>query len=424
MCDTMAAVGPATSDGAPLFGKNSDRQFTEAQYLDLRPALRYEAAARVRLTYVEVEQARLTHAVLLSKPHWIWGAEIGTNEHGLTIGNEALHSKVAASLAPGVIGMDYLRLALERAADVDEAIAVITSLLRKHGQSGNCGFEREIAYHNSFILADHRQAKVLETVDREWVEMPIRRYQAISNAMTIAEGFERSSPTLRARAIEAGIYAENEPFSFNAVFEDGGRSMSGRYRQARAMDLLRGRDDKLRPTDIFRVLRDHAEGPLIEQGRPRPRICAHTTETPLGQTTASWVSSLRRGKSVHWVTGTAATCSSLFKPVFMEGGLPEHGTRPGGASDATSLWWRHEQLRRRLQTADEQTNGAYAAERDELEARFVVEIERCPDVDHPEGIAQAKQITEACWRDALAFENRWLDRLIPDTRNAGIVTGR
>ena len=71
-------------------------------------------------------------------------------------------------------------------------------------------------------------------------------------------------------------------------------------------------------------------------------------ENPLGQTTASWVASLAPDKVVHWVTGTAAPCTGLFKPVLMETGLPSHGTQPGGEEDHTSLWWRHEQLRRRL----------------------------------------------------------------------------
>ena len=387
MCDTIAAAAAATSAGATLFGKNSDREYNEAQYLQLLPAARHSPGARVRLTYKEIDQAPRTHAVLLSKPHWIWGAEIGANEHGLVIGNEAVFSKTTqASLAEGIIGMDYLRLALERARSVDEGISVITTLLKQHGQSGNCGFRTALAYHNSFIFADTEGAKVLETSDREWAVQPVTDYYAISNAMTI------------------------EPF--RSTHEDSSKTASGRYRRARAMELLAKRNGRLQIRDFFTVLRDHKEGTPLP-GRPSgPRICAHTRENPLGQTTASWVVSLVPGKIVHWVTGTAAPCTGLFKPVLLAAGLPAHGPHPGAAeNDNQSLWWRHEQLRRGLDANDEATREAFTAERDRLEARFLEEMESCSAPAEPECREQACRIVEICWRDALEFENRWIERL-------------
>jgi secernin len=410
MCDTIAAVASATATGTVIFGKNSDREYNEAQHLQLIPAARHAPGARVRLTYKEIDQAPKTHAVLLSKPHWIWGAEIGANEHGLVIGNEAIFSKIRESLEPGIIGMDYLRLALERATSADEAIHVITTLLRAHGQSGRCGFKREISYHNSYILADPNGARVLETVDREWVVKTVEDYYSISNAMTIGAEFDSSSPTLQSRAQEAGIHANGAPFSFKAVYEDAARVASGCHRHARATQLLAMRSGRLNIPDFFGVLRDHKEGEA-PPGRPSgPRICAHTRENPLGQTTAAWVVSLAPGKIVHWVTATSAPCTSLFKPVLMETGVPEHGSRPGAEEDATSLWWRHETLRRQLDESDAATRAAFHAGRDELEARFLKEMEAAPKVDHPQGLHETRRIVAACWRDALEFENSWLAR--------------
>lgn len=408
MCDTVAAVPGATFKDALLFGKNSDREYTEAQHLQLLAATEHPRGEKVRLTYETIDQVEHTSAILLSKPHWMWGAEIGANSNGLVIGNEALFSKVPASLANGIIGMDYLRLALERSCDVDEAIEVITTLLRRYGQSGNCGFRREFAYHNSYIIADSRGAKVLETVDRDWVVTPVLGCYAISNAMTIETSFEASSDTLRTR-VGGAAQGAGAPFSFKQAFEDPERSVSGNYRHRRAMMLLGRKRGSLRETDIFTLLRDHEEGPVVE-GR-RPRICAHTRENPIGQTTASWVTTHRAGQCVHWVTGTAAPCTGIFKPLILEAGLPEHGPLPGAQEDSSSLWWRHESLRRLLDAADEDTRVAFSDARDQLELRFLQVMNTCEPVKNGPTLIAARGLTASCWSEALRFEEEWHARL-------------
>src|SRR5271167_2123198 len=106
MCDTLAATGTATVTGTTIFAKNSDRERNEAQFLDLRPRRHYGRGAVLRATYIAIPQAAVTHAVLLSRPFWIWGAEIGANEHGVVIGNEAVHPRSTPQRQPALIGMD------------------------------------------------------------------------------------------------------------------------------------------------------------------------------------------------------------------------------------------------------------------------------------------------------------------------------
>ncbi len=73
MCDTLAATPAVTAAGAMLFAKNSDRERNEAQQLEMSPRRRRTAPTE-RLTYIEVEAAAETHASLLCRPFWMWGA--------------------------------------------------------------------------------------------------------------------------------------------------------------------------------------------------------------------------------------------------------------------------------------------------------------------------------------------------------------
>lgn len=63
----------------------------------------------LQCTYIEVEQVSRTHAVILSRPSWLWGAEMGANEHGVCIGNEAVWTKEPVGEGEALLGMDLLR---------------------------------------------------------------------------------------------------------------------------------------------------------------------------------------------------------------------------------------------------------------------------------------------------------------------------
>ncbi len=177
-----------------LFAKNSDRDPNEAQVLRWYAGARARRrAATLRCTWSEIAQVARTHAVLLSQPWWMWGAEMGANEHGVVIGNEAVFTRGARDRrdkeAPApLLGMDLLRLALERAATADEAVGVIVDLLERHGQGGSCSHEHpRFTYDNSFLVADPDGAVVLETAGRRWAtEQVTGPGRSISNGLTIA----------------------------------------------------------------------------------------------------------------------------------------------------------------------------------------------------------------------------------------------
>jgi hypothetical protein len=193
VCDALCALPPAGAAGVTLFAKNSDRPPAEAQPLEWHPARDED---RTTTTYLEIDGAgRPTVPFLGSRPAWMWGVEHGVNEAGVAIGNEAVWTTLDPTGAPdALIGMDLVRLGLERATTAGEAIDVITTLLERHGQGGACHPDTGHAYWSSFLVADAQSAVVLETSGREWATEPVRATRAISNRLTIPAFHDRLHP--------------------------------------------------------------------------------------------------------------------------------------------------------------------------------------------------------------------------------------
>ena len=411
MCDTMAARGAATSTGGTLFAKNSDRERNEAQYLQLLPAQSYGRGAVVRCTYIAIPQAARTHAVLLSRPFWIWGAEMGANEHGVVIGNEAVHPRALPQRQRALIGMDLLRLGLERGTTAAEAVSVITGLLEAHGQGGSCGHMAPRFYDNSFIIADRHDVFVLETIGRRWAVERAGATRAISNTYTIATP-SCASPDLEAFARAQGWWRGNT-FDFAAAVTNMGNPglPVAQARCARATLRLGADAGKISPASMMSYLRDHGglDGPDFHPADiVGATICMHAADGPRrGQSVGSLVSDLRGTGALHWVTGTSAPCTSVFKPVFVADGLPEQGAIPGDGFDGETLWWRHEVLHRALLTDYPAAMAEIGPERDALEAGFIARM--APLIAAPG--AERHRAVAACWREAAAAEAGWLRRI-------------
>jgi hypothetical protein len=90
------------------------------------------------------------------------------------------------------------------------------------------------------------------------------------------------------------------------------------------------------------------------------------------QSTASWVASLSPTGVSHWVTGAAAPCIGLFKPVSVDTPV-DLGPTPTDRDDGASLWWRHERLHRRVMRDPEALGAAFLGERDGLESAWLAD---------------------------------------------------
>jgi secernin len=415
MCDTFVALGNATKDGSVIFGKNSDREPNEAHELLLIPHALHAPGAEVACTYISIPQVRETSRVLLSKPFWIWGAEMGANEHGVVIGNEAVFTKVPYDKNPGLIGMDLLRLALERAATSDEALEEIITLIEIYGQGGNCGLFHDFYYHNSFLIADPESAWVLETAGKHWAAEKVRDIRSISNVITIGSTWDRASEGLVSHALEQGWCRDEEDFDFgrcysDVVFTEFG---AGRYRACRTKELLEKKYGEIDVPTAMGMLRDHGadvgDGWQPGKGLLGAEVCMHASFGPVrgSQTTGSMVSQLTSNGDTHWLTGTAAPCTSTFKPVWIDSGLPDLGPAPTGTYDQRTLWWRHENLHREV--LRDYTNRILAVRsmRDPLEETFLEDGRALSSSTREEQLA----FTEACFEQAEKAEAMALSQI-------------
>jgi dipeptidase len=411
MCDTISVRVGTPEAPRLLFGKNSDRQRNEAQAVERIAGERFAPDSDLSCTYLTIPQVAETADVLICRPFWGWGAEMGANVHGVVIANEGLHARSPAPIEQALTGMDLVRLGLERARDADEAVAVITGLLARYGQGGDCGHLIPSFYNNGFLVADHSRAFVIETVGREWMVEAAPALRTMSNGYSIARP-SATSAGLDGLIANSGWEEESgsevDTRNYAAMIGNPDREHIGHAgrRRARSAALLDGGDGPLGIDRVFRMLRDHGATDGFArnwrgQGGDAVTLCMHAGAEPrIGQTVGSMASDLQSEGGLHWVTATAAPCLSIFKPAFADLPLPLVEPDPRGEFDEATLWWRHERAHRAALADLPGTIAAVAAERDALEARFVVDM---AEVRHGPAAARAQALAE-CWTAAEAWE--------------------
>jgi secernin len=415
MCDTIVALGNSTTDGKVLFAKNSDREPNEAHELVIIPRAKHQAGESVKCTYIEIPQVEETHQVLLAKPFWIWGAEMGANEFGVTIGNEALFTRDPYGKEPGLIGMDFLRLALERSKTAHEALLTIIELLEMYGQSGNCGFAHKMYYHNSFLICDPDEAWVLETSAKEWAAEKVKDVRSISNAITIEGEWDMASANLVQHALDKGWCKDRQEFSFSKCYSEPVYTLfsDARKRQDCTTQQLKQQKGEITPALMMEILRHHDEKSdpnwSPDKGITGADVCMHAGWGPIrgSQSTGSMVSSLDRSDTVHWVTGTSAPCTSLFKPVWLDCGLPDHGEAPQGTYNDKTLYWSHEAIHRAILQDYALKLPMIKADQIRFEEQMFAEVNQNLDG----ALNKRKSISEKYFKLSQEIEATWLQKV-------------
>jgi dipeptidase len=366
MCDTMVALGSVTNDGAVIFAKNSDREPNEP-HLMIRIPRRKQTERYLRATYIQIPQVPETYEVLLLKPSWIWGCEMGCNEFGLNIGNEAVFTREQYG-APSLTGMDMARVALERCQTSEEALEMIVGLLAEYGQGGNCGYEKPFTYHNSFLIADKQSAWVLETAGLYWAAQKVKDIYCISNCLTIGADFDKCHPELVRHAVAKRWCRNESGFNFRKCYSDPIYTyFSGaltRLNTSRAM--LEAERGKITVTSVKRILRSHAPG---MNGKQLHRsslhsVCMHGGGIIGDHTTGSYVAHLQTNACTYWVTGASTPCLSVYKPLWLVENAPLFSdTEQEGAVE----YWKLREKFHRMAMAGSIDLPSYLEARDRLE---------------------------------------------------------
>jgi dipeptidase len=342
-CDTLVARDPSGA-ARTVFGKNSDRPAVEAQPLELVRGAQHPHGTYVRCQYLSIPQARTTLTVLGSRMWWLWGFEHGVNEAGVAIGNEAISTKDELPEL-GLLGMDLVRLGLERGASARDALEVIVELLERYGQGGAGRYRggSGTGYHNSFIVADAHEAYVLETSARHWVWRRVETSAAIGNLVTIEDDWDEASEGIDTYARERGWWwgPPGRRLRFRSAFEDQSSRGATQHRYESSCRFLATHESPASLRGMMRHLRDHLESGTVHDPDPsRPgSVCLHPGRFS-SATAASVVVELTPGDRppIAWCS-MSTPCTGTFLPVEVGTPLPTAMTVGGEAQEDQSLWW-------------------------------------------------------------------------------------
>jgi secernin len=350
--DMVVALGRATADGHTLFGHNSPlvEPATSVPWTIQRTSGRnYALGEQVALRHVSVPQGRQTYTTIGVQSGGAWGYHHGVNEHGVAVGRTPVHTRMQGepsqtgagapgTSGPGIVGVELVRLALERSRTARQALDVLSDLIKRHGTGGGPAPDAE---DSALLVADGREAFVVETAGRYWVYQEVREVRAVSDACTVRQDWDGIAPGLSSLAIEHGWWpGDGSKLDFaGTVAQTVGRIANPSHscesalrRWGRATLLLEQQNGHIDVDCIIRVLSDHYDGchdevdPLdrteadpVPAG-PRP-LCPHG---PVGMPVSSLIVDLDGDAGrmpIAWCC-PGPPCIGVYLPVLLEGELP------------------------------------------------------------------------------------------------------
>jgi hypothetical protein len=320
--DMVVALGRATADGSTLFGHNCTSGGANPLRLVRNPGRTHAAGEVVRTTFLDVPQPRQTCAVLGARPEGAWGYAHGVNEHGVAAGCTRLRTRVCLD-GPGLTGMDLVRLGLERGRTAHQAVDALTSLIARHGQGAFGGSLGEGSADAAFVVADAREAFVLEAAGRFWVRQEVREVRAVGDVCTVRQDWDAIAPGLASHAIGLGRWPEDGTkldFAGALGGDPDGDAMALR-RWGRATLRLEEQNGHIDAAYLRRLLGDHDADPGETEDSS---LCRHSGRSRPTATAASLVAHLGGSAGpaplAWWAFGPP--CESVCFPIVLAGELP------------------------------------------------------------------------------------------------------
>jgi dipeptidase len=368
--DMVAALARATAEGCPLFGHNSCGSLGVPQPLHRSVGRAFALGEKLRTRRLDLPQARQTYTVLGSQPVGSWGYSHGVNEHQVAAGCVALPAtEPAGDESP--LGLDLVRLILERSQTAQHAVDLLTEQLERLGRDGSASGFRESDF--AFLVGDGREAFAVETAGPHWVYQEVQQVRAACAARVIRQDWDRISRGLAGQMIDQGRWpGDGSKLDFAAALGGTAASTEGLRRWGRATFLLEQSNGRLDVACVRRILADHCESVAPhELVAGEPLLCRHAVGAGREATRASLIVDLGRRPDrlpIVWCA-FGPPCSSVYFPIFLEGELPAAFTASRAAYDTDPLCLRIPRLSEDLLYEPERW--AQARESlDRLQARF------------------------------------------------------
>lgn len=305
MCDCITYLPESGKNRFSYFAKNSDREPNEIQLVEHYP--KTERKGKLRVTHIDVSFDSDVNEIVISRPEWMWGAEMGFNEHGVNIGNEAVFTS-AKPVNKGLLGMDLLRIALELSDSAGNAAEIIAEYLEKYGQGGSNSRTGSLYYNNSFLITDRKESVIMDIVGSEWRVKKLERYGSISNFSADPDGYLKETAKSRSFSL-----------SHDHVYTPLGK---GRKRQMTTYSAL----GHLRPgravEDMMNIMRTHRRSGYHPSKGGNDDICMHSGPiSRINKTVNSMITRTGDNFTTGWFTFSSNPCISLYKPVFLVEGI-------------------------------------------------------------------------------------------------------
>lgn len=401
MCDTLVALQETTINRNTIFAKSADCEVNEANVVVRIPRKNHNKGEKVRITHLTIPQSCETYEVILAKAFWTYGCEMGINEHGLVMGEEAVYTtQEGIEQKDGIIGPDLMRIGLERANNCQEAIETMIKLLEEYGQGGNCEMSGNSHFDSSFLMADSNEAYLFETAGRNWALRKIDNLGSISNFLLIEDDWDNCS-----RASEGVKINWKQEYAL----PDVPLKLGAYQRQSITYDHLAKRKGNISVKSIFDILRHHGSGYHPAVADAHYNICVHAgpQNNRWWQADNAMVSEIGDHGAIIWITGTSGNCISIFKPIFLGIDLPNCGHIPSHIFDPETLWWKHELLHRRAMADFDKLVPEIRKDFDIIEAGFLSAAETVKKGR----IKEKKEFSDYCFRKAMQATEIWIERL-------------